>query len=113
VPMKGISRWVCGSMPPGMTKHPAASITSVPERPVPIALMLSPSMRISDLKLRSAATMSPPLIKRDIIFLQQQPAASFRSSLPPPAHPREGGDPGYFGFPLQFWVPASFAGTSG
>src|SRR4029077_12184898 len=84
---EGISRWVGGSSPPGMTKHPEASMTSVPERPVPIALMLSPSMRISDLKLRSAATMSPPLIKRDIILPQQHPAASFRSPPPPSAHP--------------------------
>ena len=30
VPMKGISMWVCGSMPPGRTKAPPASTTSAP-----------------------------------------------------------------------------------
>ena len=30
VPMKGISIWVCGSMPPGITSMPPASTISVP-----------------------------------------------------------------------------------
>jgi hypothetical protein len=48
VPMNASSRWVCGSMPPGMMKQPSASITLSPVRPVPIALMLSPSIKTSE-----------------------------------------------------------------
>ncbi len=46
VPMKGSCMWVCGSMPPGITRQPLASITSQSSgtsRSVPMAVMVSPS----------------------------------------------------------------------
>ena len=48
-PMKGMSRWVWGSMPPGMTKQSAASRELSPLRSSPIALMVSPSTSTSAL----------------------------------------------------------------
>ena len=51
VPPNGMSRWVCGSMPPGMTSLAVASITSsaAMSRLLPIVATVSPSMKTSAL----------------------------------------------------------------
>ena len=45
--MNGISRWVWGSIPPGITMHPEASSTSSPERSGPISTIRPPSINTS------------------------------------------------------------------
>src|SRR5919112_623063 len=73
VPPKGISMWVCASMPPGMTYLPVASITvsTLPSTSKPssrepgasTAAMVSPSMSTSAVAVPVAFTTVPPLIK--------------------------------------------------
>src|SRR5215469_17071912 len=53
--------WTCGSMKPGNTILPAASMISVPggaSRPAPIRVMVSFSIQISPINRESAFTMS-------------------------------------------------------
>ena len=64
--MNGISRWVWGSMPPGITKQPAASSIVSPVRFCPIALIVSPSTSTSETNVRSAVTTVPSLMTTDI-----------------------------------------------
>ena len=49
VPPKGMSMWVCGSMPPGSTSRSVASMTSsaCTARSLPIWATFSPSMKTS------------------------------------------------------------------
>ena len=60
--MNGISRWVCGSIPPGITKQPVASSTLSPDRPLPMATIFPSSILTSDSYVRSAVTIVPPLM---------------------------------------------------
>src|SRR5438309_2623901 len=64
VPPKGMSRWVCASMPPGITYRPDASITvSAPaSRPRPTAATDSPSTSTSAATVSPAVTTVPPRI---------------------------------------------------
>ncbi len=67
VPMKGISMWVCASMPPGKTYWPDASTTSVPagtSRSLPMALMTPPSQKRSAVYASLAVTTFPFLMMR-------------------------------------------------
>ena len=72
VPMKGSCMCVCGSMPPGMTYWPPASITVAPagaSSPSPMAVMRPPCVSTSARKARSAFTTVPPWIKIEVINL--------------------------------------------
>jgi len=75
VPMKGNSIWVWGSMPPGITSWPVASITSAsagaPETS-PTALIRPSSHQTSPGKLRSAVTMVPFLMTSDMLILPRR-----------------------------------------
>ena len=65
-PMKGISRCVCGSMPPGSTSSPVALRMRAPGgalSPRPTAAMRSPSSSTSAANCRSALTTVPPAMK--------------------------------------------------
>ena len=64
VPPNGISMWVWGSIAPGITYLPPASITrsASPSSEAPIAAMVSPSIRMSPTKSSTAVMMWPPLI---------------------------------------------------
>ena len=65
-PMKGMSRCVCGSMPPGMTSSPVALSTRAPGgalRPRPTAAIRPPSSSTSAANWRSALTTVPPAMK--------------------------------------------------
>src|SRR5262245_28754849 len=69
VPPKGMSRWVCASMPPGRTYLPAASITTSAAGTVSrseawvSATILSPSIQTSAPKVSDAVTTVPFLIR--------------------------------------------------
>ena len=66
VPPKGMSRWVCTSMPPGISSMPVASITAcaaVHGNPRAISLMRSPSIRMSALRVSVAVTTVPLRIR--------------------------------------------------
>jgi hypothetical protein len=61
VPMKGISRWVWGSMAPGRMYFPVASTVSsaLAASPVPMVLIFSPSMNTSATWLPPEVTINP------------------------------------------------------
>ena len=68
--MKGNSIWVCGSMPPGSTYCPPASMVCAPAgafRPSPTATILPPSHRTSPRKERSELTTVPPRMNTDMV----------------------------------------------
>src|SRR5579863_10445661 len=70
--MKGRVMWTCGSMNPGKTYCPAASITSAPggaSSPRPIRVTISPSRRTSAFARESAVTTSPFRIRSAIAGL--------------------------------------------
>ena len=55
------STWQCGSMPPGSTSLPVASISRLPfGRPRPIAAMRSPAMPMSASTTSLAVATVPP-----------------------------------------------------
>ena len=59
-------RWAWGSMPPGMTSRPVASMILAPEpgaRSGPISAMVSPRMRTSASRLASSLTTRPPRMR--------------------------------------------------
>src|SRR5687767_914270 len=69
VPMKGSSICVCGSMPPGITYCPPASITRALEGASsfwPTALIWPPSTSTSARFISSAVTTVPPRIRIDM-----------------------------------------------
>src|SRR5688572_11659605 len=75
VPPKGMSRWVWGSIPPGMTYLPEASMVrstlvplSLELRSVPTREIFSPSMSTSAAK-RSAAVATVPFLIR--VFMER------------------------------------------
>src|SRR5579884_1926373 len=71
VPATGSSMWVCGSMKPGKTYLPAASITSAASssRPGPIATIDPPSTATSACRCLVSVTTSPFRIRRSTIGL--------------------------------------------
>ena len=66
VPMNGSSMWVWGSMPPGMTSRPSASITRASDgasRFVPTAWTSPSTQRTSAARSSSWVTTVPPLMR--------------------------------------------------
>ena len=71
VPPNGMSRCVCGSIAPGSTSLPVASITrsASTSSDAPISEIRSPSMKTSATVESAAVTTRPPLISTDIARL--------------------------------------------
>src|SRR5580658_147668 len=65
VPPKGMSRWVCASMPPGSNSMPEASNCSWPsgEMPARTSVTVAPSINTSAAKVFSADTTVPFLMR--------------------------------------------------
>src|SRR5215213_2221762 len=73
VPMKRSSMWVCGSIPPGMTRAPPASTISAPagaSRFSPTATTRSPVTSTSARRPKSAFTTVPPRMSRAMVILR-------------------------------------------
>src|SRR5215213_6229635 len=73
VPMKRSSMWVCGSIPPGMTRAPPASTISAPagaSRFSPTATTRSPATSTSARRPKSAFTTVPPRMSRAMVILR-------------------------------------------
>src|SRR4026207_1570355 len=91
VPPNGMSRWVCTSMPPGMTYLPPASMPVSPGaafRSTPTAAIFSPSIRTSPLYRSVAVTTVPFLISVAISDLHHLPVGlrpAIAEELPGPA----------------------------
>ena len=67
--------WTCGSMKPGKTYLPLASMTSAPAgaaRSRPIAVIVSPSQRMSATYWSVAVVIWPFLISRDMRTSREQ-----------------------------------------
>ena len=64
VPPNGSSMCVCGSIPPGITHLPVASMvrSAVTSSDSPMMAIRSPSMRTSPVVVASALTIVPPVI---------------------------------------------------
>src|SRR5215471_12120701 len=82
VPPNGMSRCVCGSMQPGRTYFPLASIvrSTVTSSSAPMSATRSPSTRTSATKSSAAVTTRPPLISTDMAGLYR--GASYSHEMP-------------------------------